>query len=248
MPTMSNVGLAGIGNPALTAISGNTVSTSGVTYANRVWAGDLYLKGDHNTLVGCKVTGRLYHSGDYNAVLDSDVACASLGGGGSHKTIKRCRWTGMVDQDGIHLSSDPIRVSDVLLEGNYIGNPMIPDTSNAHYDGIQVRGVDRLAMYGNFFDVWDGVETYEGSYNSTVFLQDANGGNYDVLMDGNWSRHAGAYHFYFFAYRFRIQNHLVFRYPSDGLVYGTPYPYEYKNVRWQDNLDPITLKGGTLVL
>ncbi len=81
----------------------------------------------------------------------------------------------------MHVTSDGASLNaGVKITNNYIHNPRPGDGS--HYDGLQVRGVNGLDVLCNNFDL--GSAQFE--YNAAVYLEPANGGHSNVVIDGNW--------------------------------------------------------------
>lgn len=233
-PSNSNVGLPGIGNPSLTADGNTYISTSNITYTNRSWAGNVTLAGNNVTLIGCKVTGELIVRGNDYVIEDSDIGALSLSGA-KRVRVTRIRTTGVTGKDAIHITSDVGTCEDITIENSYIGNPML--SAGAHYDSIQVRGVQGLTIQGNFLDMGT---SFSSQYNATIFLEDAQGGNYDVIMQGNWSRAAGYYHFRPFGYNQQILDNIFYRVPDAGPIIGGAYAYTASGNTWDDGA-PLTL-------
>ncbi|WP_147067514.1 right-handed parallel beta-helix repeat-containing protein [Terrabacter aerolatus] len=88
-------------------------------------------------------------------------------------------------EDGIHVTSDRGPVSDVVLAYNYVHAPDVP--YDAHYDGTQVRGAERLVISCSTYDL--GV--WKPQYNAAIYLENANGGVRDVRIADNWINGGG---------------------------------------------------------
>jgi hypothetical protein len=241
-PTNSNVGLPGVGNPALSPNGSTYISTSNITYTNISRVGNLTLAGSNVTLIGCKVVGELIVRGNDFIAEDSDIGALSLSGA-KRVRASRVRTTGVVGKDGVHVTSDVGRCEDIVLEDSYIGNPMLTDGS--HYDSIQVRGVDRLTLRGNYFDQGT---IFDSSYNATVFLEDAQGGNYDIDIHNNWLRAAGYYNVRLYGYNQTLDNNVFIKRdptesdgsPNAGPVIGNSYVYMASGNTW-DGGTPLPL-------
>jgi hypothetical protein len=111
-------------------------------------------------------------------------------------------------------------------------------TATSHYDGIQVRGVRGMLLRGNNFDLGP----WEEMYNAAIFLENANGGNYDVVIDRNWIG-GGGYTLYLFAANVQFTNNVMTEprghwgllYPGANLSTIT----RYNNI-WESTGQPAT--------
>ncbi len=104
--------------------------------------------------------------------------------------LDRSDITGSVD-DGLHVTDDgSMRVADIKITRNWIHDPQPGEGS--HYDGIQVRGADRIELSCNNFDL--GPPQFE--YNAAVYFEPANGGHSGVVIDNNWML-GGGYVFHY---------------------------------------------------
>ncbi|HET9411303.1 MAG TPA: right-handed parallel beta-helix repeat-containing protein [Candidatus Saccharimonadales bacterium] len=92
--------------------------------------------------------------------------------------------------DGMHITSDSGQVSNVTVTNNFIRSP-IPEPG-AHADGVQVRGVNGLTFTNNAIDmgVWKQVAGQD-ALNAAIFLEDANGGNSNITLNGNYLNGGG---------------------------------------------------------
>ncbi len=148
-----------------------TFSGSKVTFRNCKINGGIVFAGDSIKIDHCEVIGGISLSGSAGAEITYNNIHHSL-------------------DDGIHITSDNGRVSNVLVAHNYIHT--FTPACQAHADGIQVRGVDKLTIYNNVVDMGPWVQVCNlDALNSAVFLQDANGGNNHVTIDHNFLNGAG---------------------------------------------------------
>lgn len=205
-PTNENVGLPGVGNPTMTSeVSSSFLSTNDAVYedVHFTYAGGITIPGNDVTFRRCKFDGNPVFRGDGMVMEDCDVPAMTLGG--QNFTVRRVRTTGRAGTDGIGVTSDVYQVETGLIEYCYVGNGLL--SAESHYDNIQVRGaIDLTIQYNNFDVLADAVETNEESprfgepvfdtrSNASIFLENANGGNTDILVYHNWSRVNGYYHF-----------------------------------------------------
>lgn len=234
-PSNTNVGVPGIGEPALTAMSGGTNNASNITYTNRLIESDITFYGSNINIIGCRFTGRVVIRNGNNFVIeDSDFGALSVSGG-TNVTMRRIRTTGFAGSDGLHITSYNKRCTDITVEDSYIGNPML--TAGSHYDSIQVRGVDRLTLRGNYFDQ---STTFSSSYNATIFLEDTQGGNYDIDIHNNWFRAAGYYNVRLYGYNQVLNDNIFIKRdptesdgsPNAGPVIGNSYAYTASGNTW----------------
>lgn len=216
-PFWETTGRVRLGNPAMTTQSGTWLSASDVEYINKDFTGtgSISIAGNNVRLSGCRLPDHLIIRGTNVIIEDSDIGAISISGG-KFVTIRRNRIGGsLTPQDSIHITSDTGRCQDILIENNYIGHPNI--VASSHYDGLQVRGVDRLIVRGNYFDA--GL-VFNDRGNSSIFLQDANGLNYDVEIRGNWSRVIGYNHTYLFANNLLFVDNIFYRTVCTDVIYA----------------------------
>lgn len=234
-PSNTNVGVPGIGEPALTALGGGTNNVSNITYTNRLVTGDITFYGSNINIIGCRFTGRVVIRDGNNFVIeDSDFGALSVSGG-TNVTMRRIRTTGFAGSDGLHITSYGKRCTDIVVEDSYIGNPTL--SAGSHYDSIQVRGVDRLTIRGNYFDQ---STTFSSSYNATIFLEDTQGGNYYIDIYNNWLRAAGYYNVRLFGYNQTLNDNIFIKRdptesdgsPNAGPVIGNSYAYTASGNTW----------------
>lgn len=136
------------------------VNSPGVTLADAEVVGTIRIRADHVSLTRVRA---------HSVVVSS----------ASHVLIEDSEFTGGKD-DGIHITSDRgITATDVTVRRSYVHNPALE--GDAHYDGIQVRGVDGLVIDCSYFDAGG----YDQRQNAGIFLEEANGGNRRVDVRDN---------------------------------------------------------------
>jgi hypothetical protein len=167
---LTNNGSTEIGDSGVT-LAGQRFTTQtlqvygdNVTIKNSSFAGAVVLYGSHDTLSHVTATG-IAVSGARSAV----VQYANISGG----------------DDGIDVTSDTGPASAVLLDHNYVHDPVV--NAQDHEDGTQVRGVDGLTISCSNYDLG----AWKPEYNSAIFLEDANGGNSNVRISHNWLNGGG---------------------------------------------------------
>lgn len=179
LATVDRSATTGVASGAtLTPMAGGTVNATGVV-ANRVITGDVVFTGSGLTVRNVRVTGHAVFRGDDLVIEDSEFGSWALSGT-ERVRAARVEVFGNPGQDGLHVTSDTGPVRDVVVADSWIHNPLIANGS--HYDGIQVRGVDGLAVQNVVIDLG----TYATGQNASVFLENANGGNHNVLVQGSW--------------------------------------------------------------
>jgi hypothetical protein len=214
----------------LAPMTGGTVSTSATTIADRVITGDVLFTGSSLTLRNVRVTGEAIFRGSGIVVEDSEFGAVSVSGA-TNIRLSRVDVFGSAGRDGVHITSDSGRASDVVLEDVWIHNPSV--TASSHYDGIQVRGVDRLTLRRVAVELG----AYQPQQNAALFLENANGGNRSVTVEDSWIL-GGGYAFYSFAADVRIR-----RTTFGGARWGHLFPQSQAAniVEFADNRDT----GGT---
>lgn len=176
----------------LSPMAGGRNTQSNVTITDKVITGDLTLAGSNVTLRRCRITGHLILSQGTGYTLDQcDVGSIALSG------AKTVRITSMkiinnLGKDAIHVTANPTapegRSQDVIMDTVYasITRDEVLASGN-HYDGIQLRGVLGLTLR-NFALLQ---EPFTSRYNACIFVQEANGGNTDVVFEDGWVRGGG---------------------------------------------------------
>ena len=191
----------GVTTAALTPMAGGTVTTSGTTISGRVITGDVLFTGSNLTLRDVRVTGEAIFRGDGLVIEDSEFGALSLSGTAGVR-ISGVDVFGALGKDGMHITSDSGRVSDVVVEDTWIHGPTPLPTS--HYDGIQVRGVDRLTLRRVAVDLG----AFAPQHNAALFLEGANGGNHGVTVESS-SLRGGGYALYTFADDVRVRGSVI---------------------------------------
>ncbi|WP_250443506.1 hypothetical protein [Actinotalea sp. C106] len=176
---------------ALTPMAGGWRTDSGVVLEDVVIDDDVTFAGDDVTLRNVRINGEVIFRGDGAVLADSEVGALSLSGTTDFHG-RGIEIFGATGRDGVHITSDSGRASDVVLEDVWVHSPKVTPTS--HYDGIQVRGVDNLVMRRLHIDLGP----REPQHNAALYLQDAQGGNQDVLVEDSTFL-GGGYVMYIFA-------------------------------------------------
>ena len=228
-------GAANTGVPVgrtLTPMAGGTVALGGTTIADRVIEGDVTFTGDSLTLRNVRVTGHAIFRGSGIVVEDSEFGSLALSGARSVR-LSRVEVFGRTGQDGMHITSDTRRVTDVLVEDTWIHNPLV--TATSHYDGIQVRGVDRLTLRRVSVELG----AFAPQHNAALFLENANGGNAGVRVESSWLL-GGGYVLYAFGTQVAVRD-TVFGEGRWGHLF--PSSWLAQIVEFAGNRDP----GGTML-
>lgn len=196
--------------------------------------GDLTLTGDGQVLRNSRVEGHVIVRGAGTVIEDAEVGALSVSGATSF-TARRMEVFGATGRDGIHITSGgDTRAADVLIENSWIHSPKVdPD---AHYDGVQVRGVDRLTLRGNTIDLG----TWAPEYNAAIFLEGANGGNADILVEGNVVN-GGGYSVYVEGTNVSFLGNRFGRDSRWGLLYPDSDRFTAEGNTWVDSGDAAPL-------
>lgn len=197
-------------------------------------AGDLELTGVGQVLRNSRVDGHVLVRGEDVTIEDSEVGALSVASA-TGVVVRRVEVFGLLGYDGIHVTSDgEVRTSDVLIEGCWVHSPQVAPGS--HYDAVQVRGVDGLTIRRSTLDLGDWVP----QHNAAVFLEDANGGNTDVLVEENLLN-GGGYTMYLMGTGVRVVDN---RFGPDlnwALLYPEFLPFEESGNSWADGGSPVEL-------
>ncbi|MDT3443497.1 MULTISPECIES: right-handed parallel beta-helix repeat-containing protein [unclassified Pseudofrankia] len=141
-----------------------TIYANRVTIRNSVAPGGIVVRGSDVTIDHVRTTGIAIANGSHHVVRYTDIS------GGS---------------DAIQISSAYDPVSDVTLANNYLHGPNPPP--DAHYDGIQVRGIDGLRVTCSNLDL----VPFAMNHNAGIYLEWAGAGNRNVTIDHNWINGGG---------------------------------------------------------
>lgn len=230
-PSRATTGLVGAGNPSLTSMTAGTYSASGLLIENRSINGDITFTGSNITIRNCSVTGQIKFRSGSNYVAEYCDVHGIIFDGSQTGRASYIYTTGAVGVDGVQVKADiGTTPTNITIEHSYLGNPVI--NASSHYDTIQVRGVNGLTISGNYFNHGN---TFSDRYNATVFLENANGGNYNVTIDGNWSNARGYYHYRLFGYSMTVQNNTFENKGAAGPLIGSSYPISTSiNNLWDD--------------
>ena len=140
---------------ATTGASGSRTNSSvrvlddGQTLQNADVGGSIEIRGNNVTVRNVSVAGSILVTGD-NAMIDHVTAKGVSISSASGTTVQYAN-IGYSKGDGMHVTSDGGKmIRNVVLRYNYIHDPRVP--SDAHYDGIQVRGVNGLTIDCSVYD------------------------------------------------------------------------------------------------
>ncbi len=199
--------------------------------------GDLELVGADQVLRNSRVEGHVVVRGTGVTLEDSEVGALSVASA-TQVVVRRVEVFGNPGSDGVHVTSgDGPRAADVLIEGSWVHSPQVE--ADSHYDGIQVRGVDHLTLRGNTFDLGP----WHEQYNAAIFLEEANGGNVDVLVERN-TVNGGGYALYVAGQGVRLIDNRFGRDANWGLLYPEHPPFEESGSAWADDGSPLSLLDG----
>lgn len=105
--------------------------------------------------------------------------------------FERCKAVGFEPDDGVHITSDGAYIcSDITLRDCYLYNALA--TGEAHADGIQVRGSLRLHVDHCYVDMGP----FNDTHNAAIYLENANGGNTDWLVEDSYFKTGNGYTLY----------------------------------------------------
>lgn len=178
-PTSSNTGFRG----SLTTHSGDyTANTADATVSGLDITGQLTINADRVTVVDCRVqslAGILVNETEDTTL--EHVTTPTVGVSSSLRTtMEYLRVTGS-EADAFHVTSDGASmVTDCVIRHCLVDDPQPP--SEAHWDGLQVRGINGLTVENTVFDAGP----WQFPYNACVYFEPANGGNSNMVMDGCW--------------------------------------------------------------
>ncbi len=163
---LENLNFPTAGSPGYYIFSGNNV-----TIRNSYFASGVLFNGDNITV-------------EHNTINDGVSFSGTAGVTFRYNNVQN--FAG----DGLHVTADSGPVSNVTLAYNYVHAPN-PGCGD-HADGLQVRGVNGLSLVGNTIDMGPWVQVCGADVlNAAVFLEDANGGNSSITINGNYVNGGG---------------------------------------------------------
>jgi hypothetical protein len=141
----------------------------------------LEISGSDVTVKNVQVSGNIFVApGSSNVRIVRSTAQGVAISSASRVSVVRSD-IGYSPDDAIHVTSDAgSMVTGVKLRYNYIHHPRVTD--GAHYDGTQVRGVNRMLIECSTYRAGP----YRDSYNAAIYLENANGGDSNVTVHHNW--------------------------------------------------------------
>lgn len=155
------------------------ISDSNVTLSGRRFTAPVvYVTGSGVKIVNSQFTGSVVVRQASNVVLSHSGALSAAVSGSQGVTLEYLNLGGA--SDAIHITSDTGQVSGVTLRNNYIHNPQPP--ADAHYDGTQVRGIKGLSITCSTYELGP----WQTTYNAGIYLENAQGGDDDIVIDHNW--------------------------------------------------------------
>ncbi len=158
------------------------LATPGQVLENKEFSGLIDIYADNVTIRNSIVHDGIRVRGS-NVLIDHVATSGIAIRGGAGHVIQYSNLSG--GDDGFHISSTLGPVSGVTIRHNYVHDRRPP--KGAHTDGIQVRGVRDLSVVCNNLDL----SPYDKTQTAVVFLEWANGGNRDVVIDHNWLNAGG---------------------------------------------------------
>ncbi|MDT3443499.1 MULTISPECIES: DUF4082 domain-containing protein [unclassified Pseudofrankia] len=183
-PVMPGSGNTGPSSSArLTPYSGAQIKENGVVLDGRDISGTITIYGSNVTIKNSVVRGSIIIRSAGGATIDhvKTVGIAIISG--SHHVVRYTDISG--GSDAVQISSVYDPVSDVTLTNSYLHGPNPPP--DAHYDGIQIRGIDGLRVTCSNLDL----VPFAMNHNAGIYLEWAGGGIRNVTIDHNWINGGG---------------------------------------------------------
>lgn len=233
-PDATNTGSIG----ALSTDNRTQITTNGETIENKVFPTGILIRASNVTLRNVQVKGGIDIGDNLTNILLDRVEAQSAGITSSASvTIQYSHFTAF-NGDAIFVSGwDGIQTRNLTVKHSFIDRPSFTSTE-AHWDGIQMRGVDGVTIFCNNFDVGP----WQFEYNVLIYSEPAHGGNYNITIDNNWLNGAN------FAFMggtsvpkgYKITNNKL---RSADFYYGLCYPGGGLTA---SNIDQVIQTGNTL--
>ena len=217
----------------LVATEAGTFDEDGLVLEGVHIQGDVVLTGANQVVRNSRVEGHVAFRGTGQVLEDSEIGSLAVSGATQFRA-SRVEIFGERGEDGIHVTSGRNPTSDIVIEDSWVHSPQVDPDS--HYDGIQVRGVERLTLRGNTFDLGP----WAPEFNAAVFLEDANGGNRDVVVERNLIN-GGGYSVYVEGENVSIVDNLFGRGSRWGLLYPEHDRFTASGNGWADTGEAVEL-------
>lgn len=177
-PDATNTGPTGV----LDADGRSGLFTADEVIENKVFPGDLVIYADGVELRNVEVNGSILVNEVDNVVIDHVSTVGIAVSSSSNLTISYAHVSAFED-DSFHLTSDGASyISNVTIEHSFVGRPGFNPGSEAHWDGVQIRGAENVTIFCNNFDVGE----WQDPYNVIIYSEPANGNNDNIVVDNNW--------------------------------------------------------------
>ncbi len=217
----------------LTAVDPAQFDEDGLVLDGVLISGDVVLTGANQVVRNSRIEGHVAFRGTGQVLEDSEIGSLAVSGATSFRA-SRVDIFGRQGEDGIHVTSGRAPTSDIVIEDSWIHSPQVDPES--HYDGIQVRGVVGLTLRGNTFDLGP----WAPEYNAAVFLEDANGGNHDVVVERNFIN-GGGYSVYVEGRNVAFVDNVFGRGSRWGPLYPEHDAFRASGNVWADTGEPVDL-------
>jgi hypothetical protein len=177
-PDASNTGSTG----TLEADGRSSLFTANEVIENKVFAGDITIYADGVELRNVEVNGSILVNEANDVVIDH-VSTVGIGVSSSSNLTVSYAEVMAFEDDSFHLTSDGASyISNVTIEHSFVGRPGFNPGSEAHWDGVQIRGAENVTIFCNNFDVGE----WQDPYNVIIYSEPANGNNDNLIIDNNW--------------------------------------------------------------
>ncbi|MEK7571788.1 MAG: hypothetical protein AAB553_05950 [Patescibacteria group bacterium] len=233
-----------ISGTTLTAMNGGSIRTSDVTIENKEINGDIKFYANNITIKNSKINGSLGFYGSSNVTVENVDTKGLLINGTKNVTVRKTNMHGGKDC----IQSAPVYrttvvARDTLIENSWCHDVRMNPGDGSHLDGMQFRGSENLALRGNNIDVPFVDYAGSGGWNVAIFLEGANGGNNNAVIENNWIN-GGNRIFHLSGTNIKVINNKL----GSDTLYGLLYPrsstfYESGNVCANDG-DPVNIQGG----
>lgn len=177
-PDASNTGSTG----TLTTDNRTTLNIDGEVIENKQFPASIQIRADNITLRNVTVAGGIDIGDELDNILLDRVDATSAGiTSSSNVTIEYSHFTAF-NGDALYISGwNGVNTTNLTVRYSFIDRPSFTSTE-AHWDGIQMRGVNNVTIFCNNFDVGE----WQFEYNVLIYSEPAFNGNYNIIIDNNW--------------------------------------------------------------
>lgn len=230
----------------LASMAAMTVRQDNVVLDGQEITGDVTVYGNNFTIKNSRITeGSLILRNNSDILVENSKIGGISISGAKNVTIRGSDIGGNRNGRGIYIAAgtNEERPQNILIENSWVHEQNITSVDGqkgGSYYAVHVRGVENLTLRNNYFDATPFIHLPEGGGTvAAIALQNANGGNDNVTIDGNCID-GGGFMFYFGAHNLTVTNNKIGR-PHYTLLYPTFTAFTQSGNTWMKSGNPMEI-------